>query len=90
MFTKKWTAEFSGHQIKVTNDWFGGAKLYIDDELVDQNKEPSIDNDKVAFLKAPIDKFHSNSPIVEVFVHAIITVKAKICVDGNQIGGDKF
>jgi hypothetical protein len=29
-----------------------------------------------------------DSPLVEVFVEAVVTVKARICVNGEKIAGD--
>jgi hypothetical protein len=31
---KEWLAEFQNHQVRVTNSWLRGAKLYIDGEKV--------------------------------------------------------
>jgi len=35
---KSWLFMLSEHKIKVSNSWFTGLKLYIDDELKDKNK----------------------------------------------------
>ena len=39
-------------------------------------------------LSARLEQGKSDSPLVEIFVKAVITVKARICVDGKQIAGD--
>ncbi len=84
---KEWIAEFQGHQIRVINAWLGGAVLYIDGECRDTNNETTISHATPA-LSARLVQGNVDSPLVEVFVKALLTVKAKICVDGKQIAGD--
>ncbi|KAF0176532.1 MAG: hypothetical protein IV086_14635 [Hyphomonadaceae bacterium] len=89
MPAKEWVAEYKGHKIRVCNTWFFGAKLYIDGERRD------TDNELLAFgakpiMSARLVRDDSQSDLVEVFVRAVFTVKAKIYADGKQIGGDDF
>lgn len=86
---KEWVAEFQGHQIRVTNAWVGGAKLYIDGDCRDSNHERIV-RANTPVLSAHIEHGKTDSPLVEVFIKAILTVKAKICVNGKQIAGDVF
>ena len=88
---KEWVATHNGCQIRVAKAWFGAAqlyKLYIDDDWRDTNfgmvssHSPTL---SVHVTPANVQPF-----LVEVYVKARATVKAKICVDGKQIGGDTF
>ena len=87
MTQKEWIAEFQDHSIRVTNSWSGGAKLYIDGECRDTNSKMFASPSTPA-LSARLEQGKSDSPLVEIFVKAVVTVKARICVDGKQIAGD--
>jgi hypothetical protein len=41
-------------------------------------------------LSARVTTTNNEQFLVEVYIKALVTVKAKICVDGKQIGGDVF
>ena len=84
---KEWIAEVQGHSIRVSNSWTGGAKLYIDGECRDTSNRMFTGSNSPA-LSARLEQAKPNSPLIEVFVKAMLTVKAKICVDGRQIAGD--
>jgi hypothetical protein len=88
MFIKQWVTEFQGHSIRVTNSWFGGAKLYIDGECRDVNTDTFAVSVDAPVLRARIDPNNMSSSLVEVFCKAIITVKAKIHIDGKKVAGD--
>ena len=78
-------AEFEGHTIKVSNNWFTGSKLYVDDELLDSSNEFfALDPNKV------IMSVSRGADRIEVFAYAIFTTKMKICVNGKMIGGEEF
>lgn len=87
---KEWIAEVDGHSIRVTNTWLGGAKLYVDGKYRDINKNFFVLSADRALLSARVEPGNSSSPLIEVFFKAIFSIKAKICVDGGQIGGDTF
>jgi hypothetical protein len=84
---EEWSTDVQGHAIRVTNSWMGGAKLYIDGEWRDINKKMIADPSKPA-LSARLLQGNSESALVEVFMKAMFTVKAEICVDGKQVVGD--
>jgi hypothetical protein len=88
---KEWVATHNGCQIRVAKAWFGVAqlyKLYIDGDWRDTNvgmvssHSPAL---SVRVTPAKLQPF-----LVEVYVKVRATVKAKICVDGKQVGGDTF
>lgn len=89
--TKEWIAEYNGHRIRVQNTWFSGAKLYIDGECRDTNKQLFLVSGAITRLSARLVVSESQSQVIEVFMKApLFTTKAKICLDGRQIGGDVF
>jgi hypothetical protein len=86
---KEWVATHNGCEIRVANTWFGFAKLYIDGDWRDTNvrKFTSPHSPAISVRVTPA----SHEPfLVDVYLKARVTVKAKICVDGKQIGGDTF
>jgi hypothetical protein len=82
---KEWLVEFQNHQIRVTNSWFRGAKLFVDGVLRAENKS-LIANPGRPLLSASLAD--ADSPIIEVFFQAVMTVKAKIVIDGNKVAGE--
>ena len=89
LFPKEWTANHAGYEIRVRNSWNRGMKLYVDgvcqaaaDRLFALSRsKPVLSHEVVA---------GASSFLIEVFSYALFTVKAKIVVDGRQIGGDRF
>lgn len=84
---REWIAEIDGHSVRVSNSWTGGAKLYVDGECRDTNTRMFLTSSSPA-LSARLDRSNVGSPLIEVFMKAVFTVKAKICVDGKQVAGD--
>jgi hypothetical protein len=90
MMSKQWITEYEGHRIRVVNSWFSGIKLYVDGDLRDTNTQlVSLDSSQ-PLLSARVPLRGGEASVVEVFVKALVTTKAKICADGRQIGGDSF
>lgn len=89
LFPKEWTATHSGHEIRVRNSWSHGMKLFVDGDcpaatsrlFALSRSEPVLSHRVVA---------SDASFLIEVFCCALITVKAKIVVAGQQIAGDRF
>jgi hypothetical protein len=89
LFPKEWTATYGGHEIRVRNSWSHGIRLYVDgdcraktDRLFSMSRsEPVLSHLVMA---------DGASFLIEVICYALLTVKAKIVVDGQQIAGDKF
>ncbi|HEX9916435.1 MAG TPA: hypothetical protein VGB16_01740, partial [candidate division Zixibacteria bacterium] len=79
---KEWFAEAEGHKIRVENTWTGGTRLYIDGECRDRNTGWFAAS-KTRWLSAPLKPGDPKSATVEVFVKALFTVKAQICVAGK-------
>jgi hypothetical protein len=89
LFPKEWVATYGGHEIRVRNSWNRGMRLYVDgvcrartDEMIAISRSRPILSHQVVT--------ESESFLIEVFCFALLTVKAKIVVDGQQIAGDKF
>lgn len=88
LFPKDWTAKYGGHDICVHNSWSHGMKLYVDGDcraatgrLLALSRSKPVLSHRVAGDAAFL---------IEVFCRALLTVKAKIVVDGRQIAGDSF
>ena len=87
---QEWIAQFEGHEIKVVNTWSAGATLYIDGECRDSSSHLMAVDKHAPLLSARLQAADNQSHVVEVFIVAWATAKAKICVDGKQIAGDVF
>jgi hypothetical protein len=86
---KEWTATHDGHEILVRNSWNRGIKLYIDGDCrVEMSEKIALSRTKPVLSYPMVSG--DTSFLVEVFCFALFTVKAKIVVDGQQIGGDEF
>ena len=88
--TKEWLATYENHEIRIVNTWFSGAKLYIDGDCRDTNTEYVTVSGNRPVLSATIHRPDGQQLRVEVYVTALLTTKAKICVNGRQVGGDIF
>ncbi len=89
---KEWVATHNGCQIRVTNTWFGFAKLYklyIDGDWQDTNVRKLVASHSPA-LSVRVTPASREPFLVDVYLKARLTVKVKICVDGKRIGGDTF
>ena len=87
--SREWMAVYNGCKIRVTNEWTGGAKLYVDGNCRD-TKYDLLASPSSPTLSARVIPASGESFLVEVFMQALTTVKAKICVNGAQVGGDVF
>ncbi len=86
---KKVMANYYGHEILDVNSWFSGAKLFINGEFRGENRTLFALTGREPLLATELElkgQFHT----VEVFCRAHFTVEIKICVDGQQIGGEVF
>ena len=99
MFTKEWTAEYQGNRIVVHNSWgpttsleafSAEARLYINGSKVDSCTDLVALGDR-PMLRGSLNFSDGSFKEVEVFMKSeLLSVKAKICVDGVRIGGDDF
>jgi hypothetical protein len=89
LFPKEWTATYAGHAIRVRNSWNRSMKLYVDDVC-----QAATGRLFALSRTSPVLRYNvvteDSSFLIEVFCFALFTVKAKIVVDGRQIGGDTF
>lgn len=85
---KEIIADHNGSHIRVTNTWFGGAKLYVDGECKDTCKDAFPSPNSACMSAVAIN--NGEKSVIEIYIKAIFTVKIKVCVNGQQIGGDKF
>lgn len=90
LFPKEWVATHEGHQIRVRNSWNCGFKLFVDDQVVFENTDLFAVEKLTPFARARFVPDTGEPFVIEVFVYAMLTVKAKIAVNGQVIGGDVF
>jgi hypothetical protein len=90
LFPKEWLATYAGHQIRVRNSWNRGIKLFVDDVLWDENKRLLALDRHTPVLRAQVEPETGMPFVVEVFSQALLAVKCKIAVNGQQIAGDSF
>lgn len=87
-FVTEWIAPFEGHKITVRNSWNGGIRLLLDGQQVAENRKMfTLDKERPA-LSATVAREKGGSFLIEVFAHALFSVRVKIAVDGKQIGGE--
>jgi hypothetical protein len=87
MPNKEWTTHFQAHVLRVTNSWTGGARLYVDGDCRDTHNGLFAPTGTPA-LSARLEQGNPESPLIEVFMSAVFTVKAALCVNGVQVAGD--
>ena len=92
LLNQEWSAEYEGHEIRVTNETYGKgvARLYIDGELRDETDEgasKSVPRGEI-WLSTELD---DTGDTVDIRFRAnMFSVKTKILVNKKQIGGDSF
>ena len=84
---KAWVVQHAGHEIRVINTWFQGAKLYVDDVCVCENRGLISLTTARPLLSAPL-QVAGKGCTLDVFIVSIFTTKAAVFVDGQQVGGD--
>ncbi len=90
MFEREYVARHGKNHIVVTNSWFGGAKLYINGDRMDSDKS-GINTGSTAMLRGTVPNEDGSRSVVEVFGRSgLFSIKIKICVDGQWVGGDEF
>ncbi len=90
LLIKEWTAMHDGHSIRVRNSWTGGMQLYVDGECRASTTKLFALNKTRPVLRYELPPSTPGSFVIEVFAYALLTMKAKIVVDGHQIAGDRF
>lgn len=90
LYPKEWHATHEGHQIRVRNSWNRGIKLFVDDVLWAENGKMMVLDKHTPVLRAEVQPEAGKPFVVEVFAHAVMSVKAKIAVNGAVIAGDTF
>lgn len=84
----QWIAQHGGHEIRVVNTWTGGTRLYIDGECRDRNSGLWAPR-WTWWLSSRLECGDASSPLVEVYVEALLSVKAEIRVDGVVVRADR-
>ena len=89
LFPKEWTATHDGHEIRVRNSWSHGMKLFVDGECrAATSRLFALSRSEPVLSHRVVEG--GTSFLIEVLCYAMLTVKAKIVVDRQQIAGDRF
>ena len=80
---------YKDHDIRVENTWLSGAKLYVNNEQVDETTQMLALSPNTPLLATTITT-PSGTETIEIFVMAILTVKMQIHANGQLISGEKF
>jgi hypothetical protein len=89
MFKQELTAEFEGNHFRVVNSWFGGLKLYHEEELVVHNTDLFAVNKTKPLIQYRLI-INEKERLLEVYGYAMAKVKLQIKIDGEKIAGDDF
>ncbi|MDE3273603.1 hypothetical protein [Pseudoalteromonas sp. G4] len=69
----EWKFQLAQHEVRITNNWFTGLKLYVDGQLKGKNRLP-IALGTHAFIKAELE----NLGTLEVIPFALFTVEVSV------------
>ncbi len=87
---KEYVAHHAGKEILVVNSWTGGARLYIEGNLVDTDNS-LFASPKMPMLRGAVQNADGSRSRVEVYGKSnLLSVQMKICVDGKRIEGMIF
>jgi hypothetical protein len=87
---KSVVCNYEGKSIRVINTLLK-CSLFVDDKLIAENKDLFALDPSKPLLSALNYPFVSGAKNIDVFAESgMVSVKIKICVDGQKIGGDKF
>jgi len=80
---------YNDNDIRVENTWFFGARLYINEDLIDETTQLFALNPNTALLSGTIE---TNGAVdkIEVFMLALLTTKMQIHVNGKLLAGENF
>lgn len=85
---RQWAAEWHGHQIRVVDSWFGGAELFVDNELRDTYGGVFALPDGPVLQALIDDPVHGEGRVAVYLQPWSFHVRAAIEVSGQRIGGD--
>jgi hypothetical protein len=87
---KSVVCDYEGKTIKVVNT-FLKCSLFVEDKLMAENKDLFALDPSKPLLSVLDYPFVSGTKNIDVFVESgMVSVKIKICVNGQKIGGDNF
>jgi hypothetical protein len=79
--TKIWEIEYKGHKVKVENTWFSGERLYVDDELQDEEVGFGIRSRLFGKIKSG----DGEGEIIKVSLGAWFSVSCRIFIDDRLV-----
>jgi len=80
---KVWHIEHKGHKIRVENSWFGGERLYVDEELQDEHHGATLRSQ----LSGTIKNGEGAGEGIKVSLGGWFSVGCQIFVDDKLVLG---
>ena len=77
----EWIAKYNENEIKITNSWFGGEKLYVNNELQDEQLSFITPSNLTGNL---IDK-NGKKLNIKTNISGFFTVSCRLFVDNNKV-----
>lgn len=77
----EWITNYEGNEIKITNNWFSGEKLFVNNELQDEQLNFITPSNMTGSL---IDK-SSNKLDVKTNISGLFSVSCRLFIDNKKI-----
>ncbi len=77
----EWVANYDGNEIKVTNSWFGGERLFVNNELQDEQLSFITPSNMTGSL---IDK-NGEKLNIKTNISGFFTVSCRLFIDNKKI-----
>jgi hypothetical protein len=88
LFVKEWKGSYRDLEICVRNSWTSGVKLFVNKELIAKNGSLFALSRTHPFIRASFGTQDGPAIEIDVFVVALLTVRARIFVNGHFLMGD--
>lgn len=77
----EWIANYEENEIKITNSWFTGEKLYVNNKLQDEQLNFITPSNMTGSLKNKNEK----EVLIKANVSGFWTVSCRVFIDNNKI-----
>ena len=76
----EWTADFDGNKIRLTNSWFTGEKLFVNEELQDEQLNFTTSN-----LTGSVQNKNGEKVSIKANMSGFFTANCRLFVDNKKI-----
>lgn len=76
----EWIAKYEETNIKITNDWFSGEKLYVNNELQDEQLSFITSN-----LTGNLINKHGEKLNIKTNISGFFTVSCRLFIDNKKV-----